>query len=72
MSKLLLEFNVYEQEQFHAQLTKENKILYKRDMQISIPFTLPDVGPAAGLLLAYMQVQLFQNAADAVYTILRR
>ena len=41
-------------------------------MQISISFTMSDIHQQAGLLLAYMQVQQFQNAADAVHIILGR
>ena len=41
-------------------------------MQMSIPFTMSDVRQQAGLLLAYMQVQQFKNATDAVNTILGR
>ena len=41
-------------------------------MQISIPFTMSYLRQQAGLLLAYMQVQQFQNAADAVHIILGR
>ena len=53
-------------------MTKASKILSKRDTQISIPFTMSDLRQQAGLLLAYMQVQQFQNGADAVHIILGR
>ena len=41
-------------------------------MQISIPFFMSDLRQQAWLLLACMQVQQFQNAADAVHIILWR
>ena len=51
---------------------KKTKYHKKRNMQMSIPFTMSDVRQQAGLLLAYIQVQQFKNATDAVNIILGR
>ena len=51
---------------------KQTNYSKKRNAQLIIPFIMSDLRQQAGLLLVFMQVQQYQNAADAVHIIIGR